>query len=415
MRWISGILATITLGTFGGNAMAQADSGWPQPYAQVSEKSIDLLKKKGWWPLTIAWQPAFSGQNATMVSMVQHELLKKRGVDVKLEAMATGGDVNQALVSGRAQLGAGGNFPLTLLVSQNAPIRVVAITAPNLKHQVIVPVGSSIRNMSDFKGKVPAPVIGMALGSSAEFYFQASAAANGVRVGTDVILKNMSLDDQIKLPPDVAAVVPWDPTATLLTSHLKVGRAIDVSFPYNVYQGSYFARKELLDEVPDVVKAVVEAWVEAELLLRVNPQASADAMAAWPEMAALPRALLLEQIQTYNLLYKPSYMFPLGRFWGMQNQDIAMWLYMRGKLKRPLNREDYQGFFSPEPMSSVFAQLGWREPTLPPFIPDGWMLTSRSIRLPDYEIVTNMAKPQAWPAKGDLTKPFRFGGKTYAP
>jgi ABC-type nitrate/sulfonate/bicarbonate transport system substrate-binding protein len=217
--------------------------GWPQPYEQISPKSVEWLKAKDWWPLTVAWQPSFAGQNASIVAMTANSFLVKRGLENKLEPMASGGIVNKAVVEGKAQVGSGGNFPLTLLVDQQAPIRVVAITAPNLKHQVIVPIDSPIKQMSDFKGRSTPATIGMVLGSSAEFYFQASAAANGVRFGKDIVLKNVTQPEQAKMPADLAAVVPWDPTSTRIVTELKTGRAIDVSYPYNVYQAACLSAK----------------------------------------------------------------------------------------------------------------------------------------------------------------------------
>lgn len=86
--------------------------------------------------------------------------------------------------------------------------------------------------------------------------------------------------------------------------------------PYNLYQGGFVVRTELVTEAPDVVNAIVEALVEAELWLRRNPETGADAMAARPELKSTPREVLAQQIREYNLLYKPTYMYPLGSFWG---------------------------------------------------------------------------------------------------
>jgi hypothetical protein len=210
--------------------------------------------------------------------------------------------------------------------------------------------------------------------------------------------------------------VPWDSTSTLITSELKTGRAIDISYAYNVYQGSFFVRKELVDEVPDVVQALTEALVEADLLIRLNPEKIADAMVAKPEMKAFPRTLLIKQISEYNLLYKPTYMYPLGSFWGTQNQDVAMWLHLQGKLKKPLTRVDYEKVFYDKAMAQVFTKLGWKIPRLPPYIADDWSAKAKStIRIPTYQNYLNMSAPQPWPESADLTQPFSFNGKLYTP
>jgi ABC-type nitrate/sulfonate/bicarbonate transport system substrate-binding protein len=411
------LLALSLIGLPLGALASDAPNGaWPQPYTKISAKSVEWLKAKQWWPLTVAWQPPFAGQNATMFTMASNDLLGRRGVQTKFAPFASGGQLNKAINEGTAQVGSAGNFPVTTLVDAGAPIRVIAMTAPNLRHHVIVPIDSPIKKMSDFKGMSPPATIGMVLGSSSEFYFQATAAANGVRVGKDVILKNVPQPEQAKMPKELAAVVPWDSTATLIMNEQKNGRGIDVSYPYNAYQGSVYIRKELVEEVPDVAQAIAEAYVEADLLIRLQPEKTAAAMNASPDLKAFSKELLLAQIREYNLLYKPTYLFPLGRFFGLQNQDVAMWLHLQGKLKKPLTREDYEAFFAPGPMEKVFATLGWKVPTLPPYVDAEWTsAASRRLTLPPYDTYLSMKAPQTWPTREDVTKPYRFGDKNIAP
>src|SRR6478609_4727403 len=59
------------------------DWGWPEPYEQVSAKSIEWLKGKGWLPLSIGFfadLPGYSGSYAVIRDM---DLLGKRGLPVK--------------------------------------------------------------------------------------------------------------------------------------------------------------------------------------------------------------------------------------------------------------------------------------------------------------------------------------------
>ena len=37
------------------SAQSFTDWGWPQPYEKVSQKSVDWLKQKGWWPIGVGW------------------------------------------------------------------------------------------------------------------------------------------------------------------------------------------------------------------------------------------------------------------------------------------------------------------------------------------------------------------------
>jgi len=57
------LFATFLGGIVPAAAQSFTDWGWPQPYEKVSQKSIDWLKQKGWWPVGIGWQGPFSGQN----------------------------------------------------------------------------------------------------------------------------------------------------------------------------------------------------------------------------------------------------------------------------------------------------------------------------------------------------------------
>ncbi|MBK1681415.1 hypothetical protein CKO20_13650 [Rhodocyclus tenuis] len=411
-----GLAATLAGGPVLAAEKAQfTDWGWPQPYEKVSEKSINWLKDKGWWPLTVAWQPPFSGQNASLVTINRLDFLAKRGLEAKFQAFNSGPDINEAITSGKAQVGNGGNFPLTTLIDKNVPIKVVGITAPNLKHQTIVPNDSPVKSLKDFKGSNPPAVIGIVTGSSAEFYFQIAAAENGLAVGRDVVLKNLPLSEQIQLPKGIAAVVPWDLTASLITQEKKTGRSIDVSYPYNIYQGSYYLRQELVDNVPDVAQALTDALIEANLWIRLNPEKTADLLGEEPNLKNVPKTLLLQQVQEYNNLYKPTYVHPTPAFWGQENARIAQWLKQGNRLQRTLTAKDYENAFAPQFADKAFAKLGWKIPTQPAAIPKNWSGKVGQHPYPEYDTYLTLKAPQAFPEKGDLTKAWQFNGKSFKP
>ena len=71
-------------------AMAQQkfnEWGWPTPYEQVSPKSVQWLKDKGWWPVSVAYQAPWSGQNTVNIVMDRQGMLKARGVTILSEPM----------------------------------------------------------------------------------------------------------------------------------------------------------------------------------------------------------------------------------------------------------------------------------------------------------------------------------------
>ena len=231
-------------------AQSATDWGWPQPYEKVSEKSIAWLKQKGWWPIGVGWQGPFSGQNTINVVMDKAGLLEKRGLESKFQVFASGPDVNEAVASARIQVGNGGNFPFTSLLDRGVPVSAIAVVAPNLKHSTVVPLDSPIKKLADFKGSNPPATIGIVTGSSAEFYFTQAAEVVGLQIGKDVILKNMPPGEQLLMAKGIGGVVPWEPSVTIITENRKTGREVDTIFPYNFYEGRFYVRQELIDNVP---------------------------------------------------------------------------------------------------------------------------------------------------------------------
>ena len=142
--------------------------------------------------------------------MDKEGLLAKRGIEMKLTAFGSGPAINEVLVSGKVQVASAGNFPYTSLLDKQIPVKVIALITPNILHAVIVPLDSKIKSLADLKGSNPPATIGIVTGSSAEFYFQMAAQVAGLKIGKDVILKNMPIGEQMALPKGIDAVVPWD-------------------------------------------------------------------------------------------------------------------------------------------------------------------------------------------------------------
>lgn len=409
------VFAVLLSGMVPAAAQSATDWGWPQPYEKVSEKSIAWLKQKGWWPIGVGWQGPFSGQNTINVVMDKAGLLEKRGLEAKFQVFAAGPDVNEAVASARIQVGNGGNFPFTSLLDRGVPVRAIAVVAPNLKHSTVVPLNSPIKKLADFKGSNPPATIGIVTGSSAEFYFTQAAEVVGLQIGKDVILKNMPPAEQLLMSKGIGGVVPWEPSVTIITENRKTGREVDTIFPYNFYEGRFYVRQELIDNVPDVVQAISDAFMEATLWIRLYPDKAADLLAAEPTLKVFGKPLLLQQTQLYNNLYKPTYSYPFAKLWGEEDARIAKWLKERNRLTKALSAQDYEASFDDRFMAKTYEKLGWTVPNRPPFIPANWSGKIGQLPYPSYANVTTLKEPQPWPERGDLTRPWTFNGKTYQP
>ena len=120
--FFAGLIGITGLLSAAGMAQAQngkfTEWGWPLPYEKVSDKSVAWLKEKGWWPLQVAFQSPWSGQNNISIVMDKEGLLAKRGIEMKLTPFGSGPAVNEVLVSGKVQVASAGNFPLHLAARQ---------------------------------------------------------------------------------------------------------------------------------------------------------------------------------------------------------------------------------------------------------------------------------------------------------
>ncbi len=391
------------------------DWGWPGPYEKVSEKSVKWLKDKGWWPIQVAFQAPWSGQNTVNIVMDRMNLMGQRGVEAKWTAFASGPAINEVLISGRYQVGNGGNFPFTTLVDRKIPVKAIAIESPNLLHALVVPNDSPLKSIKDLKGMQPPATIGLVTGSSAEFYFQMSAQLNGIEIGKDVIMKNMPPGEQMGLPKGITGIVAWDPTPTMMVQERKNGRIIDTIFAYNIYEGQFYLRSELIENVPDVVQAFSDAFAEAVLWTRANPEKAAALMAEEPNLKNYAKEILLQQVRAYNNLYKPTHIYPFAEFYGQVNEPIFKWLYEAKRITRPLTGADFASAVDERFMRTTFGKLGWAVPRQPPFLPAGWAGKASQPPYPSYANALNTTTPQPFPEAGDLVKPWTFGGKTHQP
>lgn len=419
MRALTAALLAFVLASIDVPASAQKQNftqwGWPMPYSHVSPRSIEWLKSKSWWPLTVAWQGPFSGENAINVVMDKQQFLQKRGLDATFQEFGNGPAVNESIIAGRAQIGSGGNFPFTTLIDRRVPIVGLATLAPNLEHCTVVANDSPIKKLSDFAHAKSPVAVGLVTGSSGEFYFQEAAKANGVVIGRDVTLVNMPIADQLSMPKGVAAVVPWEPSCSIMAEQLHTGRIVDTIFPYNIYQGTFYVRSELVKNVPDVVQAISDAYAETTLWIRLHPEETGKLLAADPQLSQFPEPLLEKQTMTYNNLYKPTYIYPFAKFWGEENARIATFLFASKRITHSITGAEYQAAYDESFMRATFKKLGWKVPVEPPFIASNWRGRVGSPPYPTYDNVSSMKAPQRFPDKSDLTQLWSFDGKSYGP
>lgn len=387
--------------------------GWPGPYEEVSASSVEWLKEKGWWPLKVAYQSPWSGQNNVPLVQQQEGLFAHRGLEVEWTPFNSGPEIIEAFLAGQAQVGSGGNFPFTSLLDKKAPVTCVAVQSPNLLHATLVPNDSSLQSLEDLKGS--GATVGVVVGSSGEFYFRAAMENVGLEEGSDLELLNMTPPELQTLPKGVDAVVIWDPTVTFMEEQIKNARVIDRVYPYNMYMGCYYVHTEIVENAPDVAQALVDGYVEAVLWGRANPEGVVEDMLGDPNLGQVPEELLRDQVEKYNNLYQPTFAYPFEDFWATENVRIAQFLQEAGVLSNPVTEDTWKSAMDDTFMRKTFERLGWKVPDTPPWIPEGWTGEVGQVPYPEYDTEESLTEPQPWPADGSLVKPWEFQGEVFEP
>jgi sulfonate transport system substrate-binding protein len=390
-------------------ASSYTEWGWQKPYKKISDESIKWLKDKGWWPLSIGNQPAFTG----LPVAAGGGLFAARGLEVVVHSFLSGPAINEAAAAGRVQVGLEGNFPYTTLLARDFPVRCVAIVNPNVKHATLVPLDSPLKSIADIKTMKEKPAFGIVVGSSAEFYFTEALRAHGLDSSKDVVLKNMKPTDMLIMPGGLNGFVQWAPYVWDQLLVRKNARQIDSIFDYNFYMGNFWVRNELIENVPDVVQALIDGYAEGILFTRQDVAAANKIFQA----DAMYRGYPLEMIDLINTklnnMYKPNWFFPDVEFWSVENGRVASWLHGSGRLPKPVSIEQYKSNFAPQFAVETMNRLGWKAPAKPCFIPDGWAGSVGKPPYPKYDNEDTLSAPQQFPVAGDLARDWTFGGKTH--
>ena len=414
-----GAAGALGLGIAPGRSIAQSKStewGWPQPYRQISGKSIDWLKSKGWWPLQVSWNPLWSDGNVTMFTMQKYELLKKRGIDAQFPQFLVAGLMNEAYVPGRIQVAHTGSLGLLRVIDLKVPTLALALY-PAQRYGFVVRPDSPLKGgIADLKGqkvlKRPA-VVGTPIGSGTHQGLLLAARVLGLEEGKDFILKNTGLADILAMPDGIDAFCVWEPNLLMMTEVLKKARLVELLDNYFVSNGYAYMRGEIEQGAPDVVQAYTDAFIEARLLARHKSSEVLAALAADPSQRGRDPKFIARDAEIHVLNPKPTVNYPDPEFWAPLEAYQAGVMSDAGVLKKRYSESDFRPVFKPEYMANTFKQLGWKVPSKPAFLPAGWKGTMGKPPYPPYGMM-HLGK-QAFPEPGDLVREWTFDGKTHRP
>lgn len=395
------------------------DWGWPQPYEQISAKSKQWLQSKGWWPLSAAWIVVWSGEEIVGHVLQTQKLLEKRGIETNWRTFVAAGFSNEAFIPGRIQLASTGALGVLTLISNKVPTRALAVHSPGLTHAATVPLDSPLKRLADLKGaktlKRPA-IVGTTTGSTNHFGFIAAADYLGLKENEDYTLRSIPPGDLATAPKGVDVYTIWEPHVSYSTEILKVSRLLEPLDPYYVYSGYYYLRQEIEENAPDVGQLMTDAFIEAVLWAKANPEETVKSLLSNPAYSRLNPGLIHKMTERYVFWPKPTVYYPFddpNGIWPKEEARISDWAYQTGASRNKVTNLDWQKVRRTSYMAATFNKLGWTVPQKPPFLPSDWGGVGNLPYKPYAAALLH--GPAQFPAPGDLKKVWTFKGKTFHP
>lgn len=410
--------------TISGIPQARADDqftdwGFPQPYRQISDQSVKWLKSQGWWPLKVAWNPLWSDGNLVLFVIQKYQLLQKRGIEPAFPSFLAAGLMNEAFIPGSIQIAQAGTLGLLRLIDLRVPAAAVA-AYPAQRQAFLVPPNSPLKNgMIDLKDqkvlKRPA-ICGITIGSSNHLGLIIAAKVLGLKEGSDFIVKNVGPADILTMPDGIDVTAIWEPNVLQMTEFLKNARILESMDNYQFFNGYSYVKGEIEQHAPDVIDAYTDAFIEARLIAKLKPKEVLEAFINDPSQRGRNPDLIRRDAEIHVLDPKPTLNYPFlnseGFFIGLATYESGV-MTDAGILTRRYTTEDFLSILRPKFMAATYERLGWAVPQRPVFLPADWKGKAGNPPYPSYGLMF-MGK-QEFPAKGDLTKPWKFNNVVYNP
>jgi sulfonate transport system substrate-binding protein len=188
-----------------------------------------------------------------------------------------------------------------------------------------------------------------------------------------------------------------------MTDYLKNARILELIDRYEIFNGYSYARGEIAEHAPDVLQAYTDAFVEAQMLCRARTDEVLDALVKDPSQRGRSPELIRQDAQINLLDPKPTINYPfrdLHGFWARLEAYQANVMHDAGVLQHSYTPDEYLRVIQGRFMARTYAKVGWKVPTWPPFLPDGWTGRVGHPPYPPYGLMY-MGK-QSFPGPGDL-------------
>jgi sulfonate transport system substrate-binding protein len=215
-------------------------------------------------------------------SLLIHIALKKgffreEGLEVSPMMYSVGKAALNAVLEGKADIGAATETPTMFAITKGSKIYITAIIeTSNNNEQIVARKDHGIVTPADLKGRK----IGVALGTAAEFYLDSFLASKGInKKGVRII--NSKPDEAVNslLEGKLDAVAVWHPYVAIMKK--KLAEKATIFRDEKIYTENFcvIAKDTFVRERPDAIKKVLRALIKAEEFVKNRPAESVDILA----------------------------------------------------------------------------------------------------------------------------------------
>jgi ABC-type nitrate/sulfonate/bicarbonate transport system substrate-binding protein len=237
------------------------------------------------------------------------------------------------MVGGSTDFGVASPSRIEVMARKKLPIKAIAPNAYGFTGSVVVPTkDQKTKTMSDLKGKSVAVQIGTGTYAVWARYLK----TQGLSV-KDFTIKNTNnpLIPAAMESASVEGAVTWEPSTSRLVTK-GIGRAIlgpdDLAKPINSpYPFFLIAPQRLIDEKPDVVQKVANAWAQSMKYIRENPD---DVARIMTESMKKMRGITLNPSDAKKEIYLTKYdRIVIGDSDIKDTEELARVLVDEGRIK----------------------------------------------------------------------------------
>lgn len=207
------------------------------------------------------------------VVAIEKGYLAAQGLDVKHASEGTATEVLEAMVGGSTDFGVASPSRIEVMARQKLPIKAIALNAYGFTGSVVVPTkDQTTKSMADLKGKSIAVQFGTGTYGVWARYLKSQGLS-----AKEFTIKNTNnpLIPAAMESGSVDGAVTWEPSPARMVAK-GIGRVLlgpdDLAKPVNSpYPFFLIAPSRLMDQKPDVVQKVVNAWAQSMKYIRENP------------------------------------------------------------------------------------------------------------------------------------------------